>query len=229
MTHDRFGGRARPATVSSVSNVAGSARSLGELPGGAERLSVVAWKRWLESAFAISPARFRHSVGVHQRARTALERRLNWLDPDRVVTLELACLLHDVGRALDPADTEPHGFVGARLMDRAGLHAVAPLVAHHSGARFEAAARGMEHLDRWAVVDRDLLCLLTYFDRITSLTGEKVSVMERRTDLVRRCAPGSTKVISFDLATADAERGHRLLAPRTPAMVLSNGREFNPK
>jgi HD superfamily phosphodiesterase len=52
--------------------------------------------------------------------------------------LELAALLHDVGKALDPDDTEPHGFVGAKLLDSLGLHDVAPLVAHHSGARLEA-------------------------------------------------------------------------------------------
>jgi hypothetical protein len=119
---------------------------------------------------------------------------LAWLDAERRQRLELAALLHDVGRSIDPEDTEPHGFVGARFLDDLGLVDVAPLVAHHSGARLEAVARGMAGRDRWTVDEPDLLALLTFLDRTTSATGQPVSVTKRRDDLVARFGTGSLPV-----------------------------------
>jgi predicted HD phosphohydrolase len=114
--------------------------------------------------------------------------------------LELAALLHDVGRALDPRNSEPHGFVGARFLDACGLDDVAPLVAHHSGAQLEAAARGMTDLDRWITIEPDLLHVLTFLDRTTSASGERVSLAERRLDIAVRYGADSRQVEIFDAA-----------------------------
>ena len=99
------------------------------------------WIDWLREAS--TALRFAHVHTVWQRATEVRAAGHEWLDDPRADRLVLAALLHDIGRVLDPADTEPHGFVGGRYLDELGLGDVAPLVAHHSGARFEAAARGI--------------------------------------------------------------------------------------
>jgi hypothetical protein len=133
-------------------------------------------------------------------------------------TLALAALLHDVGRALDPDDTEPHGFVGARFLDELGLHDVAPLVAHHSAAQYEAADRGMSHLDVWQA-DSELLAILTYFDRTTSPTGESCTFDERRIATEQRYGIDSLQVRWFELSLPIARHGASLLQQQYTFLV----------
>ena len=173
------------------------------------------WLDWLGQVFGPTSSRFRHSVAVWQRAVEVRQLSLPWLDPVRADALELAALLHDVGRALDSDDHEPHGFVGARLLDAMGLHDVAALVAHHSGARQEAAARGMEGLDIWSANDRDLQAVLTYLDRTTSPDGERMTLSERRADISHRYGSGSLQVRLFDSTLPEVRHARRLL--RRPA------------
>ncbi len=129
-----------------------------------------------------------------------------------MATLELAALLHDIGRALDPLDLSPHGFVGAQFLDDLGLTDIAPLVAHHSGARLDAAARGLEHLDRWESADPELQALLDYADRTVNSRGQMVTLAQRREELVARCGEGSAKTARFDLLLPDALRTEAWLA-----------------
>ena len=132
--------------------------------------------------------------------RIASARRLELahLDEQRMLTLELAALVHDIGRAIDPDDTEPHAFVGARYLDSLGLSAVAALVAHHSGAKLEAVEREMIHLDLWPEVDQELRALLDYADRTVNGQGESVSLSQRRDDIVARRGADSPSVRRFD-------------------------------
>jgi putative nucleotidyltransferase with HDIG domain len=195
----------------------------GAPPSPEARRSVSSWGAWLEQAFATTPARFWHSRAVWHRAAHATRRELrHWSAPDRDA-LVLAALLHDVGRALDPRNTAPHGFVGAAWLDELGMHDVARLVAHHSGARHEAEQRDMAHLDAWPLAsftpaERDGLAVLTYLDRTTNPAGIEVTADERRTDLVRRFGGASLSVASFDASLADVRRGRDLLAvTRWPA------------
>lgn len=169
------------------------------------------WLTWLEDAFAASPRRFDHVRAVWQRAVELRQLELAWLEPSRSERLELAALLHDVGRALDPDNTEPHGFVGARFLDSVGLGDVAPLVAHHSGAQLEAAARGMSDLDQWFCSDPDLLAVLTFLDRTTSPTGQRVSLANRRAELANRYGHSSPQLHRFDAILPDVSRGQMLL------------------
>lgn len=173
---------------------------------------------WLAAAFTSSPHRFDHSHTVWQRAVELRRLELDWLDPSQSARLELAALLHDVGRALDPDNNEPHGFVGARFLDAVGLDDVAPLVAHHSGARLEAAARGMSDLDHWVCDQPDLLAVLTFLDRTTSPSGQRVSLSTRRADLANRYGQSSAAVPRFDAVLPEVRRGQRLLRShhRTP-------------
>lgn len=177
------------------------------------------WLHWLDEAFRHTPARTWHSRSVWHRAVSARRHELHWLAGDRMETLELAALLHDVGRALDPDNTEPHGFVGARFLDAIGLHDVAPLVAHHSAAQIEAADRGMSHLDVWQS-DGELLAILTYLDRTTSASGEPVTFDERRASTAERYGATSAQIRWFDESLPVARHGATLLQ-RQPAFLVA--------
>lgn len=170
------------------------------------------WIGWLrDDAFADRPQRFAHLHTVWVTARRVRTLGLPWYDDARAERLELAALLHDVGRALDPHDTEPHGFVGARFLDGLGLHDVAPLVAHHSAARFEAALRGMSHLDEWDVDEPELLQLLTLIDRTTNSRGRRVRLDQRRADIERRHGRRSRHARNFDASLPDVSAALALL------------------
>ncbi len=169
------------------------------------------WLTWLAEAFQANPQRFQHLHTVWRRAVALRDLDLPWLTPAMADRLELAALLHDVGRALDPHDTEPHGFVGARFLDELGLDNVSPLVAHHSGARFEAAARGMSDRDRWVTTEPDLLAILTFLDRTTSATGAYVSLAERRHGIVTRHGEGSLQLRIFEATMPEVRIAQKLL------------------
>ena len=170
------------------------------------------WLGWLAEAFSSTPQRFHHLLEVWQRAVDVRRADLPWLTPGMADRLELAALLHDVGRAIDPGNSEPHGFVGARFLGACGLDDVARLVAHHSGAQLEAAARGMTDLDRWITIEPDLLHVLTFLDRTTSPSGERVSLAQRRDDIAVRYGANSRQLGIFDATLPDVHRAQTLLA-----------------
>lgn len=176
------------------------------------------WLHWLDEAFGASRGRLWHSRAVWHRVAEARRHELRWMDADDFATLELAALLHDIGRAIDPANSAPHGFVGASYLDEVGLHDVAHLVAHHSGARAEAAHRGMAHLDRWQS-DDDLRSLLTYVDRTTGPRGESMTIAQRRADLARRLGPDAPQLGWFDASLDDARRGASLFRSVPDALI----------
>lgn len=185
------------------------------------------WLTWLTEVFAATPHRFRHMQTVWERAVALRSLDLPWLKPAMSDRLELAALLHDVGRALDPDDSEPHGFVGARLLDSLGLDDIAPLVAHHSGARLEAAARGMADRDRWTVGEPDLLAVLTFLDRTTGSSGGTVSLAQRRSDLATRRGEGSFQLRIFDATMSDVRRAQQLLGAQ--ARSIAGGSAPSPR
>lgn len=180
-------------------------------PSTRSRGSLESWRSWLEEAFADRPDRCSHSLAVGHRAAIHARLELRHLGRERLHRFVLAAHLHDIGRALDPDDREPHGFVGGRFLDALGLHDLAPFVAHHSGARHEAKLRGQSHLDRWLDPDPELQAVLTHLDRTTSSTGEPVTLTERRTELVRRYGADSIEVAVFDHALDEVEHGRLVL------------------
>ena len=62
---------------------------------------------------------------------------------DASAMLVTAALLHDIGYAPELATTRFHPLDGARFCRAAGHAEIAVLVAHHTGARHEAALRGL--------------------------------------------------------------------------------------
>jgi HD superfamily phosphodiesterase len=178
--------------------VAPPVSSLPPAPAARFRREVQGWLAWVDEAFEHDRNRALHLRGVWHRVAAARRLELVHLDAGRLLTLELAALLHDIGRAIDPADSEPHAFVGARYLDNLGMHDVASLVAHHSGAKLEAVDRDMTDLDLWPEVDRGLLALLNYADRTVNSSGESVSLSQRRADIADRRGADSSSVRRFD-------------------------------
>jgi hypothetical protein len=100
----------------------------------------------------------------------------------------MAAWLHDVGYGESVAATGFHPVDGANWLEGLGLPpGVVALVAHHSGARFEAEERGLgDVLARFPEPDRDQLDVLTLIDMSTSPTGRRISVQERLAEILKR-------------------------------------------
>ena len=194
-----------------------AARTLPPVPSGSRRRSLSCWLAWVQRAFVNHPDRGWHSRVVWQRVVSWRLGEAAGLDAEQVRTLELAAVLHDIGRAIDPLDLEPHGFVGARFLDDLGLHDLAPLVAHHSGALLEAAERGLQHLDQWQPADERLQSLLDLADRTVDSRGTMVSLGERRADLVERWGVVSPELHRFDTMLPEMVRTQEWLRTRTGA------------
>ena len=103
-------------------------------------MDLVAWAR-LEAERRLSPLgdRWAHTQGVVDRAR-ALASTVPPADSELLIA---AAYLHDIGYAPDVEDTGFHPLDGARWLRAQGQERLACLVAYHSGAWFEARARGL--------------------------------------------------------------------------------------
>jgi hypothetical protein len=113
-------------------------------------------------------------------------------EPDEAADLLAAAWLHDIGYAQWLVGEGMHPLDGAWfLQSRHFPERVCQLVAHHSGARFEARERGLvDKLDRsFRAPDRALLDALTYADMTTSPRGLPVSFDERIAEILRRYTP----------------------------------------
>ena len=185
--------------------------SLRPAPALIDDASLGSWMAWVQEAFTDSPARFWHSRTAWHRASTMAHHGLRGLGKDRLQPFVFAALLHDIGRAIDPQDREPHAFVGARFLEQVGMTDAASLVAHHSGARHEAELRGQPELDLWLDRDVELLAVLTYIDRTTNRNGEPVTFAERRRELADAHGADSMQVVVFDRTVAEAIRGEQFL------------------
>jgi hypothetical protein len=103
---------------------------------------------------------------------------------DHGLTEELAAAawLHDIGYSPALSETGFHPLDGARFLQRiSASDIVVSLVAHHSGARFEAEERG--RLDELNVIPeppRDLLDVLVLVDMTTSPTARLLRVGRSR-------------------------------------------------
>jgi len=118
-----------------------------------------------------------------------------------------AAWLHDIGYAPELAVTGFHPADGARFL-RAGHHdeALALLVAHHSGARYEARLRGVSNFeDEFPCLDSDLDRALTYCDLTTGPTGQRVRLHDRITEIQQRYGPDHTVSNAMTLARPELE------------------------
>lgn len=132
-----------------------------------------------------------HSIAVGERVRRALTHAPHSIAPEHHEHVVTAALLHDVGYAPSLA----HGFHpldGALGLQVLGFDPiVCDLVAHHTGAEWEAEERGIpaDALAFYACdVDgiEEMRALVSWADLRTSPTGEAIEVEERLDDIVSR-------------------------------------------
>jgi hypothetical protein len=134
------------------------------------------------------PDRLAHTEGVARKAEEAGTA----FEPDEAADLVAAAWLHDIGYAPWLVGIRTHALDGGWfLQSRHYPERVCQLVAHHSGARFEARERGL--LDRlefsFPQPDPALLDALTYADMTTSPRGLPVTFDERIAEIIRRYPP----------------------------------------
>jgi putative nucleotidyltransferase with HDIG domain len=151
--------------------------------------SVTAARDVAESLLSGLPERWCHTMAVAARA-AQLATTVAEADRDMLVA---AAWLHDVGYGEAAVDTGFHPLDGARLLRREGWpHRLTCLVAHHSGADYVAAARGILGLTREFPHEHSPVSdALTYADQTTGPTGQPVTMAERMADMLRRHGPDS--------------------------------------
>nr|WP_237518592.1 HDIG domain-containing metalloprotein [Streptomyces sp. SID5910] len=134
-------------------------------------------KRWL------------HTQAVAARAQEAVAAVP---DVDRGL-LVAAAWLHDIGYAPELRDTGFHSLDGARHLEALGAPArLVRLVAHHSGAVYEAEQRGL--LAELAVYEREdspVLDALVFADMTTGPAGQSFDFDARIDEILVRYEPGS--------------------------------------
>jgi hypothetical protein len=129
------------------------------------------------------PGRWAHVQAVAAKAET-----LRLVVGKRGDLLVAAAWLHDVGYAPSVVDSGFHPLDGARFLRSLDADArLCGLVAHHSGARYEARLRGLsreltEFRDERSLV-RDCLW---YCDMTTGPAGDPVTFDERLAEILQR-------------------------------------------
>jgi hypothetical protein len=128
--------------------------------------------------------RWTHVQAVADKART-LAGVLSAEDADLLIA---AALVHDVGYAPSLNRLGFHPAVdGARFLRTQGQERLACLVAHHSGARFEAEERRLvEELAAFPVEDGQVMDALTFADMATGPAGQSMTLGQRIEEVRRR-------------------------------------------
>ncbi|MFF8022736.1 HD domain-containing protein [Streptomyces sp. NPDC007896] len=133
--------------------------------------------------------RWLHTQAVAERARQAA---LAVPEGERDL-LVAAAWLHDIGYAPELRETGFHPLDGARYLESLGAPArVVRLVAHHSGAVYEAEQRGLSgELAEYQREDSPLLDALIYADMTTGPAGQSFDFNRRIDEILVRYEPGS--------------------------------------
>jgi hypothetical protein len=107
------------------------------------------------------------------------------------VKLIAAAWLHDIGYSPDIGHTRLHPLDGARYLWAEGWpKRLVNLVAHHSGARFEAAECGLaEELAEFPFEDTPLPDALVMADLTTGPAGESLTYEQRIGEILSRYPP----------------------------------------
>ncbi|MBA8793668.1 hypothetical protein FHX74_001273 [Friedmanniella endophytica] len=136
-----------------------------------------------------------------------------------------AALLHDIGYSASLATSGFHPADGARFLEACGEHQLALLVAHHSGARIEAALRGIDgYCDEFPWCNTALDKALTFCDLTTSPSGEPMSLHERVAEILDRY--GADHVVARSIHSGLPEFEEACAA--TAALIEVAGIEVEP-
>jgi hypothetical protein len=144
-------------------------------------------RRLSESLVAPLGRRWDHVQAVAARA-TALA---DSVDRDDRATLIAAAWLHDIGYAPAIGHTRFHPLDGARYLQSKGWpRQIVCLVAHHSGARFEATERGLSaELEEFPFEESPVSDALVTADLTTGPGGESLTYDERINEILSRYKP----------------------------------------
>lgn len=124
--------------------------------------------------------RWAHSRAVAERAQAVA----GVLTPEDADVLVAAAYLHDIGYAPALAMEDFHPLDGARWLADQGYDRLAGLVAHHSGAKYEAALRGLAALLAAYREENSLVAAaLAYCDLTTGPAGGSMTPDERLADV----------------------------------------------
>ena len=165
--------------------------------------AVVAWSRRVADE-TLSPLgrRWRH---VQQVA--ALAEVVGTAFGEDGSTLVAAAYLHDIGYAPELAATGFHPLDGGRYVRSHGHEQLALLVAHHSGARYEAKLRGFDTYEaEFPFLDSPLDQALTYCDLTTSPAGERVTLEHRVAEITSRYGPEHSVARAINHCVPEFER-----------------------
>ena len=122
-------------------------------------------------------------------------------------TLVAAAYLHDIGYAPALAKTGFHPLDGARFVRAHGYERLACLVAHHSGARYEAELRGIDNfLEEFPYLDSDLDRALTYCDLTTGPDGTRVHLEQRVAEITNRYGADHVVARAINAGVPEFER-----------------------
>lgn len=173
--------------------------------------SLVAEARGIAEALLADalPRRWAHTVGV---ANTA-ERLSRVLEPAHADTIVAAAWLHDIGYAVELVYSGFHPIDGAAhvLRTHPNLWSTVDLIAHHTGAAFEAHERGLgSELARYRFpVDIEELAILNAADLCTSPDGELIDPRARVHEILDRYPPDNPV--------------HRAIAKSAPLLIAQAG------
>lgn len=124
--------------------------------------------------------RWIHVQGVADKTRRVAT-VLPGQDRDLLVA---AAYVHDIGYAASLSRLGFHPLDGARFLRAHGQERLACLVAHHSGARFEAEERGLvEELAAFPVEDGPVMDALTFADMTIGPAGQPMTLDERISEI----------------------------------------------
>lgn len=146
------------------------------------------------------PRRWRHSRAVAEQAEALCP-----LVPNPA-GLVCAAWLHDIGYAPDVAVTGLHALDGARYLRASGIDPlICSLVAHHSGAIYEARERGLDKLleDDFPLAPQPLSDALWYCDMVTGPDGSRTTLDDRLGEIRRRYGEGH--VVTSAIESAEVE------------------------
>jgi hypothetical protein len=144
--------------------------------------------------------RWAHTLGVVRVVRESLT--LVAFEERSLVLA--AAYVHDLGHARPLRVTGCHALDGAMYVRAAGHLQLASAVAQHSGARCEAALRGLEkEMSTFTRMESSALDLLTYGDLKTDHQGCRCSVDERFEGIAIRY--GNEHIVTRALRLAEPE------------------------
>jgi len=160
-------------------------------------IDVDAWRSTVLDLCRERPALLPHVAVEALRARDYAVRLR--LPPEDQALCEVFALAHDVGKVdvLQTTGTQFHPLDGAAFALARGEARLAALIAHHSGARYEAALRGLTI--PYPYEDSLVTQIVAVVDASTVQSGVVVPIAGRLRDIADRYGPESPPARNADL------------------------------